>query len=145
MATEVLTAPAVTVSSKTPEELGWFSKLIVRRVYPTNLVLRIVAFMWALYLLAQHQWIEAIVVAIVLDAVGALSARKLDPQLASRTRLGKCLLLFLKPQYLILYVIGVLALLYGVWMHDTVTTLAGVSLMLFGQMFVWSKVIFPEI
>lgn len=79
-------------------------------------------------------------VTLGVGALGLISVWNADPEKMAETTLGKIALLHLHPFNLITQSIGLVPLVYGIWIHSVETILAGLSLVLLGHIVGWSKV-----
>lgn len=114
-------------------------RLIVRRSHPRSLFINAVGGLWMIYFLARQDWVMALSVVVFFRALAYVSVWKCDPQLLAQTTLGKVALLHLHPVNLVVQVAGLIPMLYGVWQHNTELILGGLSLVLMGHLFGWSK------
>ena len=65
--------------------------------------------------------------------------RKVDPHFMAQTTLGKLALIHFHPFNLGLQILGLLPLIYGLWMHVPEAILIGVSLIIVGHFYGWSQ------
>jgi hypothetical protein len=102
--------------------MTYVERMIVRRGRPKHIIVGIVAFLWVVYFLWQHNWIWAAAVVVLSAVLGRLSTSGTKEETLARTLLGKIMLLHLHPVNLMLQMAGFALLLYGVWVHSTLTS-----------------------
>lgn len=136
-----------TISREGPKTLGFaaaeFSGLeryFLMHAHPRMLIIDGIAWTWAIYLLWHFRWGEALVSVVLGGIIGWFTVRKVDPNALAETMLGKIALLHLHPVNLTLQTIGLIPLLYGIWIHSTATVLVGVSALAVGHLFGWDSV-----
>ena len=121
-------------------DLALFDRYLLMRAHPRRIVFDIVGAIWATFFLWNNNLYSAILVFLVMSVLGIYFVRKIDPELMSQTTLGKMGLIHKNPINLILNVIGIIPTLYGLWMHDVILILTGLSMIILGHFFGWSKV-----
>lgn len=114
-------------------------RYMLRRFHPRKIILDSIATIWAVYFMWHHDWVSALG-AIVLSAIlGSAVAWRMDYEALARTIWGRLAILHLHPANIAIQSVGLIALFYGVWTHDTIWILAGSSLVLLGHWFGWSS------
>lgn len=121
-------------------EYSWLQRTILRRFHPRSIFIDSVGFIWFTYFLWNHEWQAAIGVVVIAKIAAYLSAVNIDISLFSKTLLGKIALLHLHPLNLIIQLMGAIVFIYGLWDHLTEAILGGVSLILLGHLFGWSRI-----
>lgn len=112
----------------------------LRRFHPRRIAADMVSSMWAVYFLWNHDWRAALIVAVVISTVAQVTVRRTDPEAMSETLLGKLALLHLHPFNMALQLVGVVALIYGLWLHSTEYILGALSLVAAGHTVGWTQV-----
>jgi hypothetical protein len=120
--------------------MTYVERMIVRRGHPKHIIVGIVAFLWVVYFLWQHNWIWAAAVVVLSAVLGRLSTSGTKEETLAQTLLGKIMLLHLHPVNLTLQLAGFALLLYGVWVHSTLYTMAAASMVFLGHMWGWHRV-----
>lgn len=115
-------------------------RYFLMRFHPRKIVLDVVGAIWATYFLWNQNWQAALLIMLGMESLGLLFTRKIDPELMSQTTLGKIGLLHKHPINLALNLIGLIPLLYGLWMHAGLIILIGLSVIIMGHFFGWSEV-----
>ena len=110
------------------------------RFHPRKIIFDVVGAIWATYFLWNKNWQAAMIAIVAMGGLGLFFTRKVDPELMSQTILGKIGLLHKHPINLTLNLIGIIPLIYGLWMHEEVVILLGLSVIIMGHFFGWSKV-----
>jgi len=129
------------VSEREEEQhLTRLQKYILLRSHPRRIFLDVVALMWEVYFLWNQNWRAALGVFIVMNTVGLLATRRVNYQELARTTLGKVGLLHLQPMNLIVQLTGIVLSIYGLWWHETISILTGLSLIYAGHFYGWSRV-----
>ena len=77
---------------------------------------------------------------LVMNTVGLLSTRKINYAELAQTTWGKIALLHLHPLNLLVQTTGVVFLVAGLLQQDTLTIMAGVTLIYIGHFYGWSRV-----
>lgn len=127
-------------SDSASHDFSTLERMMLRRVHPVSIICDIVAVMWTVYFIWEHNWIAALASAIVGRAVAIAATWRLDFNEMAATVWGKIALLHLNPQNLLLQVAGGLIWIWGMWQHSTQIILSGLSLLAVGHIFGWSKV-----
>ena len=120
--------------------MTYVERMIVRRGHPKHIIVGIVAFLWVIYFLWQHNWIWAAAVVVLSAVLGRLSTSGPKEETLAQTLLGKIMLLHLHPVNLTLQMAGFALLAYGIWMHSTLYIMAATSLVFLGHMWGWHRV-----
>lgn len=108
--------------------------------HPRKIVFDTVGAIWATYFLWNNNWQVALIIYVVMAGLGLFFTRKIDPELLSQTTIGKIGLLHTHPINITLNLIGIILLINGLWGHEGVVILLGISLVIMGHFFGWSKV-----
>ncbi len=86
--------------------MTYVERMIVRRGHPKHIIVGIVAFLWVIYFLWQHNWIWAAAVVVLSAVLGRLSTSGAKEETLAQTLLGKIMLLHLHPVNLTLQMAG---------------------------------------
>ena len=120
--------------------LTWMQRYMLRRFHPQAIFLDSAAAIWAIYFFLRHEWVAALAVVVVSRVLGTFLAWKMDYEAFGGTVWGRLAFLHLHPVNSLIQVVAAVTLFYGIWMHSTVTILLGLSALLLGHLFGWSKV-----
>ena len=137
MATNVIVGQA---SMGLERKLSWIQRYMLTRFHPRSVFIDLVGFVWFIYYFWNHDWQMAIVTVIAARVAAFISVMNINEEQFAETTLGKIALLHLQPFNIFIQTVGAVVLLYGVWNHTTETMLGGVSLILLGHIFGWSRV-----
>jgi hypothetical protein len=110
------------------------------RAHPRRAMVSMASLPWVIYFLWDHQWREALTIAVVAGVYGLYLVRNVNFKLMSTTTLGKIALLHLNPVNFILQSIGLISMIYGVWMHSVEYILAALTLIFMGHVRGWGAV-----
>lgn len=110
------------------------------RAHPVSLILDLVAGIWAVYFFWQHAWEVSLVLLVVERGVAWILLQAVDSNALADTLLGKLALLHLEPVNLGMQLAGLLLSLWGVWAHETMVILSGLSLVFLGHLAGWGAV-----
>ena len=122
------------------ESLTIIQKYVLLRAHPRRLFLDAAALIWEVYFLWNQNWKAALGVFLAMNTVGLLAVRKINYQEFAKTTLGKMALLHLHPMNLTIQLVGATLSIYGIWWHDTLTVLTGITLLYVGHFYGWSRV-----
>lgn len=115
-------------------------KLMLRRFHPRSIILNSVAMIWFTYLFWSHEWIPAVLLVFIARTLSFIFVGPLNySQVASHTW-GKLALLHSRLTNLIIQTGGAVLLLYGLWNHEVLQILSGLSIVLLGHWFGWSEI-----
>lgn len=128
------------VGEQEEQQLNRLQKYVLLRSHPRRIFLDVVALMWEVYFLWNQNWQAALGVFLVMNTVGLLTVRKVNYQELAKTTLGKVGLLHLQPMNLMVQLTGVALSIYGIWWHETLSILTGLSLIYAGHFYGWSRV-----
>lgn len=119
---------------------GLIERYFLMRFHPRKIVFDTIGVIWAAYFLWNQNWPAALLISVVLEGVGLFFTRNIDPELMSQTTIGKIGLLHTHPINLAFNLVGIIALVNGLWMHAAEIVLVGISFIIMGHFFGWSKV-----
>ncbi|NBT60005.1 hypothetical protein EBT16_14620 [bacterium] len=122
------------------ERFNLLEKYALRRSHPRRIFLDIAALTWEVYFLWNQNWQAALGIFLVMNTVGLLSTRKINYAELAQTTWGKIALLHLHPLNLLVQTTGVVFLVAGLLQQDTLTIMAGVTLIYIGHFYGWSRV-----
>ena len=122
------------------ERFNIMERYVLRRSHPFLLTFAIVASMWALYYLWLGEWRIALGILIVERLFSMTFLQTVNYRSMADTALGRMALLHLHPVNLVVQIVGVAFLIWGVWIHHTETIFGGISALILGHAFGWSKV-----
>ena len=141
MATTVVrVGSTVSRDVKSSEDLGGIERYVIRHAHPISLYFEMVGLIWLVFFLWSHLWKEAVAVYLAARIVGLLAVYRADVRALAQTMLGKIAMLHLYGINFFVQQFGSAVALYGVWLHDVRTILAGVSLVFLGQIQGWAAV-----
>src|SRR4051812_45803555 len=107
-------------------------RYMLQHAHPMKFTAEVLGVMWSVYFLWRHQWILAAIAASVLFFVSTLllwrSRKRLD-RLAG-TPLGKMMLVYAAPTAFAMYNLSAFPAVYGVWTHQPLFILVGISMLL---------------
>ncbi len=113
---------------------------MLRHAHPRHMIIAVISMIWSTYFFWHHELALAlwtVAGGIVLARLATFGMREEE---IAQTLLGKILLLHLHPVNIVLQAGGYVLLMYGVWLHDAVMMMAGMSFILLGHMVGWHKV-----
>lgn len=119
--------------------LNLLERIMVQHAHPVKLVLEVIGIMWAIYFLWQGNWQWAIVSGIGLPLLGTILVWGRDERRLTGTWLGKVMLMHAHPLNFVLHLVGFVPMVYGLWLHDTVYILAGLTAVILGHLWGWEK------
>ncbi len=131
---------AGSASTVIDHDFSWFQTYALRRFHPGSIFIDTVGLIWFTYYFWNHDWKAALGAAVVARAIAFVSVMNINTDLFAESVFGKIGLLHLNPLNLVIQLIGTVALLYGIWEHTTEIILGGLSVVLLGHVFGWSKV-----
>lgn len=119
--------------------MNTLQKLMLEHLHPAKFILETIGTVWAVYFLWNQNWLWAAIFGLGLPLASTLMVwNKKLPDL--RTGYAKLALIHAHPLNLTLHIVGGAVALYGVWMHETITILVGVSIILLGHIWGWKMV-----
>jgi len=130
----------VVVERAEPTEFSLVQKYMLLRSHPRRLLLDVVAMTWEMYFLWNQNWRAALGIFLVMNTVGLVLGRKVNYEALASTTLGKIAILHTQPMNLLLQLTGAAFLVYGLLQRETLTIMAGVSLIFVGHFYGWSRV-----
>lgn len=119
--------------------MNTLQKLMLEHLHPAKFILETIGTIWAVYFLWNQDWLWAIVFGLGLPLISTilLWGKKLPD---SRSGYAKLALIHAHPLNLSFHVIGAAIGVYGVWNHDTVFILVGITVILIGHVWGWKTV-----
>lgn len=115
-------------------------RFILMRFHPRKIIFDIVGVMWAVHFLWINSWPAALLSALLFSGLGWFFVRQVNPYQMAQTTLGKLGLLHLHPFNITVQSIGLIPLIYGLWIHSAEHILVGLSLLFIGHFYGWSRV-----
>lgn len=128
------------VRTEVESRYTWLERLTLRKFHPRKIFFDLASGMWAVYFLWYQDWQRALLVGLTISLLGYISVWNVDVEKMSETPLGKLALLHLHPFNLITQLIGLVPLVYGIWIHSTEYILGGLSIVMIGHAYGWWKV-----
>lgn len=132
--------PGRTNAFETRQSFSLMERYALRRAHPVNLFIDGAGWTWFTYFFWHHDWPVAVAAIIISRIFGLAMTANTNLQSMSETGLGKIALLHLHPVNMATQAVGLLVTLYGLWQHSTEFILVGMSVVLLGHLFGWSKV-----
>lgn len=120
--------------------LTGLEKWALMKAHPKKIAIDLAGLAWGVYFLWQHQWENALLVTLMVNAFTAWLVSDIDFEQMAQTLMGRMALLHLQPFNIITQTIGVFTALYGVWLHTSETVLIGISFLAIGHATGWSEV-----
>lgn len=117
------------------------NKLIHRytleHAHPMKFVCEVLGVMWGVYFLWHHNWIAAALISMALFLGSTLVLRNKPIDYLSRSALGKIMLVYATPVNFLFYNLSALPVVYGVWSHQPVFILLGITIFLLPHAWGW--------
>ena len=113
---------------------------MIQHAHPMKFAAEVLGVMWSVYLLWHHNWVWAIGVAIASFLLSTLllwKQRRYD--YLAQTALGKIVLIYTTPLNFLLYNLSAIPFIYGLWTHNSVFILIGISLILLPHLWGWKR------
>lgn len=112
----------------------------LKRFHPRGLIMDFVGAMWAIYFLWNQDWMSAVAAFIIASVISSWFTADVDTEKMAKSTLGKIALLHLDPVNVIVQICGLAFLIAATWNHDSYHAMVGVTFIVVGHMFGWSKV-----
>jgi fatty acid desaturase len=132
--------PSETAHSAAHSEYSGWERYVLMRAYPTSIVLDLAAMVWSVYFLLEHNWQAAIGIVLVERLLSFSLLYRVNVKAMGETTLGRLALLHLHPINLLLQTVGLGIGVWGLWVQSAVYILVGVTLVIVGHAFGWSRV-----
>lgn len=120
--------------------MSFLEKKFVRAAHPRRIIVQTVGWLWAGYFLWLHNWIWAVGALLLSMIVGIIVAPVGSPDNLAQTTIGKLALLHLHPANVSVQSIGLLLMIYGLWMHAEVMLMLAFSVIMLGHLWGWHRV-----
>ena len=137
---------ATTTSSKdtlqpaSPLKMSAYRRYLLLRSHPLAIFWDVATGIWIVYLLWLHTWELSLLILVIERGFCWVLLQGVDAEALAKTILGKLALLHLEPFNLIVQILGVILLGWGIWMHEVIPILAGISIVLMGHTMGWGRV-----
>ena len=112
-------------------------RLMLLHAHPAKFIAEILGAIWSAYFLWQHNWIGAVIVSVVGFLLSTLLVWKQPIDQLKTTSLGKFMAVYSTPSNFLLYNLSALPVIYGLWLHDSVFILIGISILLLPHLWAW--------
>ena len=119
---------------------GMLRKYFLMRFHPRKIIFDTVGAIWSVYFLWNNNWQYSLISFVGMGLIGFYFTRNINPELMSQSTIGRIGLIHAHPINLSLNVLGLFFLVYGIWMHEVLSILIGLSVIILGHFFGWSKV-----
>ena len=119
---------------------GILTTYFLMRFHPRKIVFDSVGAIWSGYFLWNQNWHYALAAYLIMGILGLYFTRNIDSDLMAQTTIGRIGLLHAHPINFSLNMIGLIFLIYGMWMHEERSILIGVSTIILGHFFGWTQV-----
>lgn len=120
--------------------MSFLEQRFVRAAHPRRIIVQTVGWLWAAYFLWLHNWIWAAGALVLAMLVGVIAAPIGSTENLAGTTLGKLALLHMHPANLSVQSLGLLLLIYGLWMHSEVVIMLAFSVIMLGHLWGWNRV-----
>lgn len=120
--------------------LTTMERYMIRRFHPVSIFFDCVGLIWFVYFLWQHNWVAAAAVAVVERLASMAIVRGADVTALAGTKLGQLARLHLHPMNLMIQLVGLVGVVWGLWQHETLGILGGLSVVFLGHTFGWPRV-----
>jgi hypothetical protein len=117
-----------------------FKSYAIMHFHPRYFFLDSIGLIWSIYFLWEHNWASALGALLFGRLMGLISVMNLDVEAFAQTTWGKLGLLHLHPMNMIIQILGIFVFAYGIWEHETLIILGGISFVLLGHLAGWNKV-----
>jgi len=117
-----------------------FQSYSVMHFHPRYLFLDSVGMIWSIYFLWGHNWQLALGAFLLGRMLGFITVMNLDVEAFAQTTWGKIGLLHTQPVNMLTQLFGLLLTIYGIWDHQMLAVLGGISFVLLGHLSGWNKV-----
>ena len=105
--------------------------------HPIKFIAEILGVIWSVYFLWHHNWIGAVIVSLVGFLLSTLLLWKQPIDHLATTSLGKVMSVYGTPFNFLLYNLSALPVIYGLWTHDALFILIGLSILLLPHLWGW--------
>lgn len=113
-------------------------RYMLQHAHPMKFAAEMLGLMWCVYFLWNHSWKGAVFVALASFLLSTLLLwRKKHYEYLAATSLGRIILIYTTPLNFLLYNLSALPFGYGLWRHNSVFILIGVSLILLPHLWGW--------
>ena len=105
--------------------------------HPVKFIAEILGAIWSVYFLWHHNWIWAVIVSLIGFLLSTLLLWNKQVDHLATTSLGKVMLVYGTPFNFLLYNLSALPVIYGLWIHDALFILIGLSILLLPHLWGW--------
>lgn len=114
--------------------MNMYTQVLLQHTHPKKLVLEIVGSIWTVYFLWNQNWVGAVISGIAVPILGSIIVwKEPTPPAVKRSSFARVIMSHAHPINLTFHIIGTAILIYGLWMHNTVMLLVGVSIAILGH------------
>lgn len=112
-------------------------RLMVLHAHPIKFTAEVLGVIWSVYFLWNRSWIGAVIVSLVGFLCSTLLLWNHPIDYLSTTPLGKVMSIYGTPFNFLLYNLSALPVIYGLWNHDSLFILIGISILLLPHLWGW--------
>lgn len=112
-------------------------KYALTHAHPAKFIAEILGTMWAAYFLWNYNWVGAIISALVFYLLSTLILWGKSIDYLAETPLGKVMLVYSTPIAAGLKELSIVPLIYGLWTHNPIYILIGISMLFLPHFWRW--------
>lgn len=140
MNTDIMVKKNYVLKSTKKRNFTFMEVFTLKLFHPRALLIICGGLIWSLYYFWHYDWVMALEIFASVVILTPLLVVDIIPEEFAKTTWGKIALLHLHPLNLPFRIVGTALVLFGVWQRSLVAGLLGVTFVLLGHTFGWSKV-----
>ena len=114
-------------------------RMMLQHLHPTKFILEAIGIMWAIYFLWDQNWLGAVIAGFGLPILGSVLTMRVNTDQFRRSSYARLVLIHAHPINMLLHILGAVVTVYGIWGHDTVWILSGISIITLGHAWGWKS------
>lgn len=112
---------------------------MLQHLHPTKFILELIGIMWATYFLWQQNWLWAVVAGFGLPILGSILTWRVNTDQLRKSSYARLVLIHAHPLNILLHIVGAAITVYGLWNHQTLVILSGISVLILGHVWGWKS------
>lgn len=114
-------------------------RLMLQHLHPTKFILEVIGIMWATYFLWDQNWLGAVVAGLGLPILGGLLTWRVNTDQYRKSGFARIVLIHAHPMNMLLHIVGAVITVYGLWNHQTLVILSGITVLILGHAWGWKN------
>lgn len=114
-------------------------RYMLQHAHPMKFTAELLGVIWGAYFLWNHNWLGALIMSTLFFLGSSVLLWNKPIDYLQKTGLGRVMLIYADPVSFLLYNLSALPVIYGLWLHQTMYVLIGISILLLPHLWGWKE------